>query len=67
MTGYTTDVLAWLDKFVTHQVRLRNLLSTLAAVLATRMEGELLMDLGECMTDVGEDIIELMGILSEYA
>jgi len=67
MTGYTTDVLAWLDKFVTHQVRLRNLLSILAAVLATRMEGELLMDLGECMTDVGEDIIELMGILSEYA
>ena len=67
MTGYTTDVLAWLDKFTTHQTRLRNLLSTLAVVLAANRERELLFDLSECMTDVGEDIIALMKILGEYA
>ena len=62
-----TDLCEWLDKWHTHANRMRNLLLVLAALLAKSGEAVLLMELGECMTDYGEDIVELMGILREYA
>lgn len=67
MTNYTTDILAWMDKWITHQTRLRNLLLTLTAMLVIKAERELLFDLSECMIDTGEDIIELVKMLREWA
>ena len=67
MPDSTEELREWLDKYTTHNNRMRSLLLTLAALVVTKGEALLLIEIGECMEDYGNDIIELMGILREHA
>ena len=57
----------WLDKYTTHNKRMRSLLLTLSALLVEKGEALLLIEIGESMEDYGNDIIELMQLLRDYA
>ena len=67
MPDVTEDILTWIDKYMTHSNRFKNVMIAMGQVLVEKQEGDLLVDLGECMTATGEDIIELMEILKEHA
>lgn len=67
MDDHVNELREWLDKYLTHSTRFRGLMLSLATTLVEKQEWELLVDLGECMTDTGEDTIELMKILQQHA
>ena len=67
MDDHVNELREWLDKYLTHSTRFRGLMLSLATALVEKQEWHLLVDLGECMTDTGEDIIELMKILQQHA
>ena len=67
MPEFIEELREWMDKYTTHNNRMRSLLLTLAALLVERNEALLLMEIGECMEDYGNDIIELMKILQQHA
>lgn len=67
MENFIEELREWMDKFTTHNNRMRSYLFILAALLVEKSEGLLLIELGECMEDYGNDIVELMEILKEHA
>ena len=67
MDDPANELREWFDKYTTHSARFRRLMLSLAIVLVEKQAWELLVDLGECMTDTGEDTIELMKILQQHS